>query len=82
MTGCKSINDGESITKRIYEKLKALSDKELLEYFTPYLKVTRPELAEKPKTFGGVTRVTKPVNQKMLIAKQRALELGINLDEL
>ena len=29
LTGCKSINDGELITKRLYEKLKTLSDRTL-----------------------------------------------------
>lgn len=29
LTGCKSINDGELITKKLYEKLKTLSDKTL-----------------------------------------------------
>ncbi len=31
------------------DKLEAMSDAELLAHFEPFLKVTRPELAEKPR---------------------------------
>lgn len=56
--------------------LKGMSDKELLEYFKPYLNVTRPELAEKPARKSPTTAVKeyKPTVQ-LTPQKQRALEL-------
>lgn len=57
--------------------LKSFSDKQLLEYFSPYLKVTRPELAEKPKKPAQqAVKTYQPQPVRTLSPqKQRALEL-------
>ena len=60
------------------EKLKALSDKELVEILSPFFSVTRPELATKPnerKSFG----VSKP-NLSSMSPQQRAI-LALMNDE-
>ena len=38
----------EEILQCSASQLEAMSDAELLKYYEPYLKITRPELAEKP----------------------------------
>ena len=65
------------------DDIKKMTDTELLKHFEPYLKVTRPELAEKPA--GGTKRVSNermssPKNDKFNKAMAMAAQLGIDLD--
>lgn len=62
------------------EKLEAMSDKELLEYFAPFLNVTRPELAAKQEKTETREKVKSKslddkLNAAMLIMKQFGLEV-------
>lgn len=66
------------------EKLKKMNDAELLKYFEPYLKITRPELAEKPEG-SNKKRVTSSMPSGMKQAKfnmvqMMAKNLGVELD--
>lgn len=72
----------EQLLGKSAAELKALTDKELEEYFKPYLTVTRPELAEKPTK--GQPRKENTYNPSLNLKKQKALEmarqLGIELE--
>ncbi len=64
------------------EKLEAMTDAELLEWFKPFLNVTRPEFAPRPK---APTNKPVPVAQTpQFAAKIRQLQemgMDINLDD-
>jgi len=65
-------------------ELKLLTDEELKKHFEPMLKVTRPELAEKPKNTGKRVTIASAENAlknaKKAMAMKMAEELGIDLD--
>lgn len=51
------------------DKLEKMSNDELLEYFKPMLKVTRPELAEKPINSKAHKTQTMQTQKQMLMAE-------------
>jgi hypothetical protein len=57
----------EEIIELPIEKLKAMTDEELLQHFKQYLDVTRPELAIRPKTM-----LDKPMQQVYADPKKKA----------
>ena len=61
------------------EKLEAMSDKELEEYFRPFFNVTRPEMQEKKSS-----RIPEDIETKLKIAKAKLLakQFGIDLKGL
>lgn len=65
------------------DKIKAMSDEELLKYFEPVLVVTRPELAAKPKqqsTYASTLYSPEQIN--VFKRKVAALKLaGVDVDE-
>ena len=70
----------EEILECSAEKLEAMSDIELINYFKPFFNVTRPELAPKPTN--GV-RVTQPVvDFKTRQNIEKLAELGIDVSHL
>ncbi len=63
-------------------KFKEFTDAQLLEFFTPALQVTRPELAPRPQRSGGSDSLVSPeiMNEfKLKLAKLKAA--GIVVDE-
>lgn len=68
------------------EKIEKMSDDELLKYFEPYLKVTRPELAEKPVVGKHVRKMSEDPSStarrksKFDMLNSMAKDLGIELD--
>ncbi len=64
------------------EKTEKMTDKELIEYFTPFFPVTRPELVNKEKS-SGQSRVSKQEEMELKIklnkAKALAKSFGIDL---
>lgn len=69
------------------EQIEKMTDAQLLEYFKPYLNITRPELAPKPER-----SVARKVNDRTSSARQRLMgndvakgllaSFGVDLDEL
>lgn len=73
------------------KSLEALTDAELLEYFKPYLNVTRPEstvarFADTPKPSGSKSNVDKALNKMSSEGAARVRELakqmGLDLNKL
>lgn len=56
-----------------------MSDKQLEEYFAPYLHTTRPELAPKPEPKRVATSSAKPAIDKAKL-REMAQKLGIPLN--
>jgi hypothetical protein len=77
MTKLEELLDADAAT------LKAMSDEQLLEFFKPFINVTRPEFAPKPKTAsdsgGSLVSPEELNNLKQKVAKLKAL--GIEVDE-
>jgi len=68
------------------ETLKSFTDQQLLEFFTPYLKVTRPEMAAVTKAVNSAPKFKKmPVDERKAAKHEAAqkildqLGLGIKL---
>lgn len=65
-------------------ELKTLTDEQLKKHFEPMLKVTRPELAEKPKNTSRRESIASAENAlknaKKTTAMKMAEELGIDLN--
>ena len=62
-------------------KLEALPESELIKYFEPFFKVTRPELAEKPVSKGIVRKAGSPgFSSKLDQVRRMAAEMGLELD--
>lgn len=60
-------------------QLQAMTDQELLEHFKPYLTVTRPEFAPRPKSTINA-KVVATVNTKQFASKLEQLKaLGIDI---
>lgn len=66
------------------DELEKITDKQWLEFIEPYLKVTRPELAEKPKQ-----NKSRPASARESLSEQKKkraqgllASLGIDLDGL
>ena len=73
-------------TPHLVEQLEKATNEEILQWFSESLKVTRPELAEKPTTKStsrsvANTTITKEKQEKLqrarAVAKQFGLELGL-----
>lgn len=62
-------------------QLEAMTDAELLEHFKPFLNITRPELAPRPKTntANELFSPEKMAEMKFKIAKLKAM--GVDVDE-
>ena len=61
------------------EQLQAMTDAQLLEHFKPYLNVTRPEFAPRPKA--PTNRPVPVAETKQFAAKVAQLNaLGLDLD--
>ena len=61
------------------EQLQAMTDAQLLEHFKPYLNVTRPEFAPRPKA--PTNRPVPVAETKQFAAKIQQLNaLGLDLD--
>lgn len=72
----------ESLCKMSAAQLEAMTDQQLLTYFTPFLKVTRPELVEKP-TPSNIARPSytrkSQKDEKLDRAKAALAQLGLEL---
>jgi hypothetical protein len=61
-------------------ELEALTDEELKKHFEPYLKITRPELAEKPIKSNTMKQIgLTQHNNKKDIALNILKQLGVNV---
>jgi hypothetical protein len=59
-------------------ELKAMTDEQLLEWYKPYLTITRPELAEKPVK--GVTRnMGAPISAEKRAKRDKVNDILSNL---
>lgn len=71
----------EKLLNSSSDELGKLDKKELYAYFDQFLKVTRPDLAEKPNKVNGKKKSMADEHMsKKEIAKQMALKMGIDID--
>jgi len=64
------------------DQLEALTDEQLLEYFKPFLNVTRPELAPKKERSSLSQGTLMPINTKTIAAAEQLKSLGIDVSYL
>lgn len=69
----------EQLLNSSADELEKLTDKQLEDFFAPYFKVTRPELAEKPEQNKPRTYTPNPMEEKRKKAIEMAKKLGIEL---
>lgn len=67
----------EEILNCSAEQLKAMTDEQLLEWYKPYLTITRPELATKPVK--SVTRSMMPISAEKQAKKNKVNDILQNL---
>ena len=80
----------QSLFKLTAAELEAMSDKELFAYFEPCLKITRPELAEKPlkkpkNATGEPSKVQGELSfsqRKKAAAEKMRSKFGIDLSDV
>lgn len=73
----------EELWEKTGDELGAMTDEQLLEFFRPYLTVTRPELADKPSrkvvpTFQNPVQALSPAKQKALaLLAEEGVDLSV-----
>jgi hypothetical protein len=63
------------------DKLKAMSNEELMEHFKQYLTVTRPELAARPKQ-STARKLSDSRDPRKALAASLLKGFGVDLDDL
>ena len=73
----------EQLVGKSAAELKAMSDEDVLKYFEPYLKFTRPDLAEKPQPNNkrSIEKPTRELKNRDILAGLLG-SMGVSLDEL
>lgn len=72
----------EQLLNKSADELEKMTEAELQGYFEPYLKFTRPDLAEKPKPNGTVRRIEHRQIKNKDIVSGILGSLGLDLDDL
>lgn len=70
----------EQLLEQSADELDTYSDKQLLDWFTPLLVVTRPELAPKPEKHIGKREIVKrEFNNKKALAQEIMKQHGLDV---